>query len=89
MHEFNTGGVGAGLVPARAKVVQAERTGPTPAMHEFNTGRDKPVPYGSAGVTHEFDTGQYAYWSTRACACDTPLPRVRSGRSHSVTAGPT
>ena len=37
--------VGAGLVPARAQVVQAARTGRPSTVPQFNTGRDKPVPY--------------------------------------------
>ena len=43
-------GVGAGLVPARAGVVQALDTGraePGGVLPQFKTGRDKPVPYGS------------------------------------------
>ena len=44
-HEFDTDGVGAGLVPARLDI-----------GHELHTGRDKPVPYNPVrGLPHEFE----------------------------------
>ena len=45
--------VGAGLVPAHAQVVQADRTGRPSAVLEFDRGGDEPRP----DIVLEFETG--------------------------------